>query len=398
MADSRRTRKRKFHVAHRQTRRVVVQRGGAEWPKIPDDFADALSAQFPTLKRLKETAATATNADITNEQIMEDYIKCLERQDELFETALNIIRTKVSTELTLDLTNPGIIIANAAAIDAKKADTIKYINAAERLISFKVDEISRELGATKLQEVLGDKVPLSLLLLFPKKLNNLLVEALANIFVALRENKASLLSNPAAATILASQYEGYAQSLAYTLTAKPLRDGFFLNQSIIDFKNELDTDYSLAAALARSLTKRGASDKFWITFVTALFTNKDVTDVTNLFKHDNKADTGCSHRMREGTSTWGKIAADVFKFHDIKPNGDILELFTEKCVIGPQLDDDTFEYIPNRELLDVAVRGTSLGKLMSNMEDTTLQFILQLSYSIKKAIKTDAVEKAASST
>ncbi len=309
---------------------------------------------------------------------MEDYVKCLERQDEIFEVAMDRIRAKAGEGLG-DLKDPSVIITNIPAVNARKADILPYLEAAEKLITFQVDKTPKEdaeYDETKLQEIRDEKTPLSLLLLFPAKLSNLLINALANIFVTFKVNKAALLQSDAAVPILAAQYEGYAESLAYTLTARPLRDGFFLNQGINDFKSEIQSDAP-------------GGEKFWPTFVRALFDNKDVADVAALFRHDGKGEAGCTHRLREGTTSWGKIAADVFRFHELQPEGDILSQFAEECTLDPELTEDDFKFIPNRALLDVPVRGTSLKKLMSNMNDTTLQFILQLSYSIKKAIKAE---------
>jgi hypothetical protein len=374
MADSRKTRKRKFHDSRRQTRRATAQRGGAAWPTIPDDFADALVAKgFPTLKRLKQTAPNSES--VTDELIMEDYIRCLERQDDIFEVALDLIRSKVAAAIggNVDLSRPEDVATNIDRINAMKAEIAQpYIDAAESLITFIVDtEVTDE---TKLQEIRSAKIPLSILLLFPAKLSNLLVTALANIFVAFKDNKAALLQSSSTTEILAAQYEGYAQSLAYTLTARPLRDGFFLNQGIDSFKEEIQTDFS-------ALTPT----KFWPTFVTALYENRNmgVDEILNLFTHDRSTEEGCAHISKGARSTWGQIAADVFTYHELKPTGDILELFSENCS-APSTYDATF--VPDERFLDVAVRGTTMRRVLSNLDDTTLQFILQLSHAIKTAI------------
>lgn len=379
MPESRRTRKRSYHSTRRQTRRVT-QRGGAKWPTIPDDFADALVAKgFNTLSLRKESGSTDS---FTDEQIMEDYIKCLERQDEVFEVALDLIRKKVSTAIGgADLTNPEVIAVNIDRINAQKSEIQTYIDAAEALITFVVDkEVTDE---TKLQELRSDKTTLSILLLFPAKLRNLLVEALANIFVVFKDNKKTLLLGPSTTGILAAQYEGYAQSLAYTLTARPLRDGFFLNQGISNFKTEFQTDYTT-----------GATPKFWPSFATALFANKDMgaDEINNLFTHDRSTLDGCTHSAKDQASTWGKVAADVFTYHELKPDGDILELFSRDCAI-PSTYDST--YVPEERFLDTAVRGTTLRKILSNLDDTTLQFILQLSHAIKKTARSMTPETEA---
>jgi hypothetical protein len=390
MPGNRRTHKRKYHDTRRQTRRAkFIQRGGADWPKdLPDDFVDKLVENgFSTLSRLKKETPTGT---FTNEQIMEDYLRCLERQDEIFEIAMEIIRKKVSDEIGVgaNLSDPAVIAANINVINAKKSIVQPYIDAVEALISFVVDTTVTD--ETKLQEIRSDKTPLSILLLYPAKLRNLLVDALANIFIVFRENKKTLLVGKSTTEILAAQYEAYAQSLAYTLTARPLRDGFFLNQGIEEFKTQIQTDLA-----SKSVDDK---NKFWGAFARALYTNKDMTieEINNLFTHDRSTDDNCTHLTKGEKSTWGQVAADVFTYFELKPDGDILELFSSMCAAEEtyeviEVDSKSIpKYLPNEDFLDVNVRGTTLRKILSNLDDPTLQFILQLSYSIKKAIKAES--------
>jgi hypothetical protein len=385
MADTsghRRTRRQARESRRMTHKRQWKQSGGADWPKdLPAELIDALSAKgFTSLIRLKAGMTTPP----TDNQIMEDYIKCLERQDEIFEVVIGLIRQKVSDAIGsgLDLNNPEVIAANIVAINAQKGTVQPYIDAAESLITFVVDKIVTD--ETKLQEIRSDKTPLSLLLLFPAKLRNLLIEALANIFVVFKDNKKALLLSPLTKDILAAQYEGYAQSLAYTLTARPLRDGFFLNQGIKAFKREIQTDFT-----------GGTGIKFWPAFADALFENRNMGkgEINNLFTHDLSRFDGCTHSAKTSNSTWGKIAADVFTYHELQPEGDILELFSKKCG-APRTYD--IAHVPTDSLLDIPVRKTTLRNILSNIDDATLQFILQLSYAIKKTVRSTTPESGES--
>ena len=351
-----RTTRRNRHIGRRHTKK---QRGGAPFYIIPSDrIADWRAAigdkgLTESLQTLLEDRERLVGRD---EEVMNHYINILERQDDLFAAALDIIRTK------LKITTEDDIITRAGVIDveSRRQEFMPYLDDVENLINFVVDEtVDPEHGATKLQHIRSTDEPLSTLLLFPSRLQNVFIQSLARICVELLKDNSILtkLTTENAQKILAEQYKAYAHSTAYQLTARDLRDGFFLNQGVNDFREEVET--------------------FWPAFVSELA--KLPEDKESLFRQA----TGCSHSLKE--VSWGYITAHVYGLAKHGSIDELLLLFSENCNTEEPLTNVERTYIPSSKYDTVKIRGgPTFGALMSNMDDTTLQFILQLSYTIKK--------------
>jgi hypothetical protein len=351
-----RTTRRNRHAGRRHTKK---QRGGAPFYTIPqnrmEDWRAAIGDKGLTesLQTLFENRESLVGRE---QEVMNHYINILERQDDLFAAALDIIRKK------LTITTEDDIIVRADAIDVarRREEFMPYLDDVENLLNFVVDEtIDRILGATKLQQIRSTDEPLSTLLLFPARLQNIFVQALARICVELLKDDSILskLTTENAKTILAEQYKAYTHSTAYQLTARDLRDGFFLNQGIQDF--------------------REAMNNFWTEFVSELVALP--ADENSLFRQA----TGCPRSLK--AVSWGYIAAHVYGLAKLGSLDELLSTFSEKCATDAPLSDAERTHIPNTKYDDILVRGgPTFGALMSNMDDTTLQFILQLSYTIKK--------------
>ena len=83
--------------------------------------------------------------------------------------------------------------------------------------------------------------------------------------------------------------------------------------------------------------------------------------------------------------SWGYIAAHIYGLAKLGSLDELLKLFSEPCITETPIADSDRKHIPNAKYDSVVIRdGPTFGTLMSNMDDTTLQFILQLSYTIKK--------------
>lgn len=351
-----RTTRRNRHIGRRHTKK---QKGGAPFYTIPqariEDWRKAISDKGLTesLETLFEDRERLVGRDI---DVMNHYVNILERQDDLFASALDIIRNK------LNITSTDDIIARTDVIDAesRRTEFMPYLDDVETLINFIVDEtVDPEHGATKLQQIRSTDEPLSTLLLFPARLQNVFIQSLARICVELLKDDSILakLTSLGAQTILAEQYKAYTHSTAYQLTARDLRDGFFLNQGVNDFKAEVD--------------------KFWRDFVSELI--KLPEDKDSLFRQS----VGCPRSLK--AVSWGYIAAHIYGLAKLGTLDELLSIFSENCATDMPLSDAERTYIPNSKYDTTVVRGgPTFGALMSNMDDTTLQFILQLSYTIKK--------------
>lgn len=334
------------------------QRGGAQFYTIPaarmEDWRSVISDRklLDSLSTLFENRETMAGRE---EDIMNHYINILERQDDLFGAAMDIIRKK------LDVASTDDIIARAKEIDGRRAEFMSYIDDVENLINFSIDgEINHELGATKLQQIRSETESLSTLLLFPARLQNVFIQSLARICVGLLKDADILakLTSPNAQAILAEQYKAYTHSTAYQMTARDLRDGFFLNQGVADFKENVD--------------------QFWKDFVVELV---KIRDGGEIFKLDGDCPQGLH------TTTWGYIAANIFGLSKIGKLDGILQIFNDVCLTTPSLptEDAGRPHIPNSKYDTIKIRGgPTFAALMSNMDDTTLQFILQLTYTIQK--------------
>jgi hypothetical protein len=337
------------------------QRGGANWFVIPaprkTEWATELGADFSLI------TGDGTGDNI---QHVNQYLNVIRRQDELFGAALRIIGRK----LGVDIGDASAILANAARIDASGKELFEYIIDVERIIQFVEDNnwsgpLPKD--ATKLQMMYVE--PLSTLLLFPSRLKNLFILALANVIVDLSDPANPLIAqataNKATHPILADQFMSFAHSMSYTLSARDLRDGYFLNQAISEFQLEIK--------------------EFWGNFLEGLEQVMKHQDATAVI-----ADKGgsCKTEMA-GEDSWGLVAAKILRVHQLGRLADILTLFAECTGVTPHND---VNYTPPDSALDVVFdgKGTTLRKLYRNMDDTTLQFILQLTYTIQQLTEKDS--------
>lgn len=363
----------------RRARSPKKQVGGAPLYEIPAtrraDWQTALSssplsAVFPNLWDVERGGRTAPLP-----QKMEEYLATLERQDELFELALDVIKEKLGP-LAI---NSAAIVRNAAAIDAQRDTLLEYLKDAESLVAFQGSSLpGRTLPAraatpaaasqqnTKFGMIYGDRTEtLPTLLLFPARVRNVFLEALANIIVSLADDTVALLGVPAAQQIFKDQLESYAQAYAYTMTARPLRDGFYIKQTQAEY-----------ATLMRT---------FWADFIAEVFAVRDTASLEGLFKPGG----GCAHLItvggaRAGTApSFGYLAAHIWHAHKLGATTEaLLGLFNTLC---SPATDGTRAARPDAEFDGAVVRGVTLGNLFTHMEPKVLEFLLHLWYLVGKA-------------
>lgn len=345
----------------RRTSRKRGQRGGADWYKIPADRlalwnATPFAADFPL--HFQREGAIEEPAPR-----MKEYYGILRRQDELFDTALSLIAKQL--ELPAAYTTDDII-TKIDIIDGRRADMMLFINDAEQLINLNLDtDIDATEGSTKLQEIRGSTVePLSTLLLYPKRLNNIFIQSLANIIITFKHDPTFLeqcSKSDALLRVGAVQLESTVRGNAYLQTAHDLRDGFFLNHGINTFNKEFSSE----------------GGDFWYNFLKHIRDKRTIT-VENLFVF--RPGSPCERDLHAPT-TWAQIAAHIYLAHSLGlDTRGILALFNTPCDATPPPAERT--YIPNAEYDTIDMDGVTHLALLSHMDDPTLQFILQVTHTV----------------
>jgi len=314
--------------------------------------------------------------------MMEEHFRILEKQDELLNAALQIIIKKLGDNISAPIDTADAIITHAAAIN-RQQNLQEYIHDVEKLVNFVKDGVNVTQpppaeGFTKLQDIDKDITNnrFYMLLLYQKRLTNIFIDGLANIFIITKhspdlQRQLTIQNGPA---IAAAEWESNINANAYVQTAHLLRDGFYLNQGKTEFNTELTTNH------------------FWVDMATEmndLLVKK--APVQSLFlAKPTEATDACKHNL--GVTSWAFIAAHIFMAYTLDvgktsnpPN--ILELFAGRCtttlLLGPNGTPDR-DNIPNQEYDDLRVRGTTYANISSYMDDTVLQFMLHLYYTIWK--------------
>ena len=350
----------------RTTLRRRKQRGGATWYKI-----DASRLQeWATATVYDNERAEVTMAELfplhfgpagDKSALMEEHFKILERQDDLFNTALGLIQKKVRATLNIGTTTAEIV-ANAGAIDAITA-WVPYLTDVEGLVNLAIDTTEdAEQGLTKLQSV--KKESLATLLLFPSRINNMFVQLLANVLIVLKSSDVlTTLTSDSLINIATDQYKANVEGNAYLQTARALRDGFYLGQGEKDFLEDI----------------KGKG--FWKKLFEKLVAIKNGTYTPAAF-------------LEETETSWIDVTAKLFAVYvsdGIDPAtllGKMIEGVTpigegrERRSTRSQTKDRQFR--PDPEYDTITVRGMTYGSIMSHIRDETLQFILHLAYTIRR--------------
>lgn len=354
---------------------VFEQRGGADMKAVASENNDRKSYWQDVLEEDAELRVFLDDYGVpptTEEEKatrLENYLTILSRQDDLFTYALEAMALHLSRLIYAEKNGAVVNIklgdyesmkGYASFINSKKDIMMSYIEDVEKLLNFQVEG-----GDTKINQIKQE--PLTTLLLFPWRVNNVFVQSLAKILVGLKRNDETLTDIRAEADVgvvtrsqkddlhdlLASQWESFAMSQAYSLTAKELRDGFFMNQGVQDFKDTLQTE------------------TFWKSLAEKIGTIPAIPACKDL----------------KGSTTYVDIVSGLYGLYkngNLTPKS-ILTLYSG-CAIDTTLVSGLADtYLPNRALWDTAImtNGATLSKLLSFMDDTTLQFMLHLAYTIQ---------------
>jgi len=342
------------------------QRGGVRLDNWPDvgDRSDEWKSALATSVVAKDLETLFMPKDETNDtkpEHLELWFRVLERQDDLFDIALEIMTKKVVDGSGSEFLQK-IIATDPATIEEQRAKLVAYLTDVEKMVNFNHD--TGKTGTTKLHQIIDNKSePLLSLFLFPNRVHNMFIESLANIFVALKNDSQMLthIKNPFLATVVAAQYKSYVLSNSMTTTGMIQRDGYYLDYPCTKLKNDFVANIS---------------DTFYITMLTEIDLDLQYDELFS-----NKE--GCTYYIDDWG--WPKIAAHIFLAYKAGGLTDILKRFNTECspqpAKRPQLQT---KYYPH-EYMDIVVRGVQFGTLLSNMSYMKLEFILQLCYKIGQA-------------
>jgi len=359
------------------------QRGGAVWYSIPAERLGDWTSHLHSLG-LDLTENSTRSQQSVEAASLEEYYKIVEHQDELFEAALQIIASKVS--LTTNYTSTDVI-ASAATIDARKDELFGYIDDVDQLVNFQktvVQSAPSWRDYTKLED-LRNKADetLSDILIYSNRVTNVFIKSLANILIVLHQDPTILTqsSNDHLKRLSAQQYESNLKANTLLLTLRPLRDGFYLGQTKGDLNDEINGNIWF---------EDEKQSRFFESLIDELLVIKDKPD-TEIFKIN-----GALVDLRTTQASWAMIAAHVFLAYKHGKHTNILQFFTTKNTADTTTPDRT--YTPDAAYDSVSVRGVMYENLRTWMDDKMLQFILHLSYTIKKNEAAVIAAMGASST
>ena len=339
------------HPGRRVTRKNQNQRGGVKldtWPLLEsrEEWKAALGEKWAKLLDAKSTV---------NPEYLDLWFRVLEDQDELFDIALQLMMKRAGLEGT-----EAILSADPEALEARRSELVAFLTDVEQMVNFNKD--TGKNGVTKLIQIQTNKSePLLSLFLFPKRLHNMFLESLANIFVALKADQSILsqITNPVLTNVAAAQYRSYVLSNIMTNTGTIQRDGYYLNYPTTKINDDLVAN---------------KTDVFYNGFLTEIMAQKDAP-FDALFTSGGE----CTHFIADWP--WEKIAAHVFLAYKMDRMDDILTLFGTDCSLQTGLDT---KYYPE-DYKEVTVRGVRFGTLFSNISYLHLEFILQLCQKIRTA-------------
>jgi len=291
------------------------------------------------------------------ESVVRSYFAGIEHQDELFDIVINILKNEEYVA--------GDILKNATDIDTNKTEAMKYIRDIEQFMLFAKKKAATTSEQSKLDRIVGPEgETLSELLMYPKRLNNVFIQSLANIFILFKAKREILtqIKTPALRGLAVAEYKANLYSNVWLLTSNEFRDGFYLDQPENDFKTSMET--------------------FW----PDLF--KELANIDNLGKTDFAL-------METG---WPIVTAHVFKWYMTSPpfpDGDhkpaLLKYFIDQGITDtagferPKIESMRAQIPPSTcDDTELFGAGTSIKNLLKIMANVTLEFILHLAYTIRK--------------
>lgn len=362
-------------------RKTRKQRGGANFrtPELGEhreSWTIKINELSPALKTKLLPLVDA--GDTSDEARLEAYISAIEHQDELFDIATNLIREYVSETIRIELNSDADIINNAESINENKGILKSYIEDVEKMVSFVLTEAEKAKysaveaegpGKSKLELIIDKQEPVSNLLIFPDRLKNIFIQSLANLFILLKNNQdnlSNIIKNNATINIAVDQYISNIYANAYLLTSHELRDGFYLNQGVNEFKSIIEgVDGENASFYSEFFNKIKSKHKLklhressWDELAFAVFSWYLNTEFTEGEEYDRKS---------------------ILKY--------VIDISSSEAVTEEEIFNGLLEAFPEKKYhnMNIDSNGTTLIKLLHIMEPVMLEFVLHLAYTLWKS-------------
>jgi len=329
----------------------------------------------------------------TGNDSVKNYLNVVERQDKLFRFAMDEIYKSI------DLTRDSEEAAKIAANDDKVKPLIKdYFNDVTQIICFAP---IADTTLTKFGSILKNPYTIELLV-NPDQVTNRFMADLASVCI-LQKHDSSILedagSKPAILHTRALRYEAINESNARAMTSNRSRDGFYLSQSISNFRSICGYD------------KDDTTLGFWFKFLTRCVSenNAPAWTVPYLDATVPESDMAKNSGAYKGTDKYAFLAAATFNvFKGSNATFDALRTAVIEDLLA-KLPENAAAYVqekpvgatpalrssgstgptepvnaPNKsEFGKKAVGEISLEAILKKMSITDLQFVLHLTYTIK---------------
>ena len=207
-------------------------------PERQNNWNKALDAQPP----LRKYATIITREDwgtLTPELKLKTYIELIERQDDLFLTAVSIIYNELGIKPDSENLEQSVFdILDKTSLD-RQAELKEYLSDVYRLVTC-IEPIRTLGGVAKYKFIKQTRLlindPLSHILLRPKRATNVFISCIAKILISLKKTPALLIKSSQEKADLqamfADVYNTFIQHEILDATSKSLRDGYFLWQEV----------------------------------------------------------------------------------------------------------------------------------------------------------------------
>ena len=354
-----------------------TQRGGGNW-KTPTIDANTWKPYLEKygLGQLL-TAATA-------EEKMEAYVLAIARQDDLMlaarELIINMVVEKSDTEI--DVNDSEMILENDTGFENNKDTIAGIIKDVLQWITLMDTPSKDSKWFSLLDPSVSDFTTLGYIL-YPARMQNLFVQGVARLLVALRGDPDTIDKILSASTfrqrilkqLFVDQNVAYLQSLAYSMTARKLSDGISIGSKSVIFD----------------------IDELWDNFVDELIKNHNMP-TKELFKNDSG-----TYRLFNSDNTFdmthiARIVAAIYVYYK---NNSLDKIFENFGISENVMTDDKVQTIathpgfPPIEGLNIKIpslNNVPLKNLLKYMRLSQFHFMLHLRQAIRQAEETPTSE------
>jgi hypothetical protein len=363
-------RHRQTYRVHRSTTRYQQVGGGSQLHHISDTVrAPIWNATLSAKPDLKMFAGVITEPNwgntLSSSQKLELYINLVERQDELFSTALDIIYRELGIDRTADNLE-SVVIEKSGIIESNQENLKQYLNDIYTLVTCGIDHPKDKKTNQKnfQKHTLFIDEPLSNILMWPERVKNIFVRSIAKILVALKQNPRLLDSTkgkPYLQSMFADIYNTFIQSEILKATSKGLRDGFYLWQALPE---SIITADECADVDMKSCVPKTGSRSLWGNFCSSYF-------ISNFSVFVNLGEGRLLN-----TNLFSAILADIFKLYKLNNANSIRKELSTKFPSQIVASVSDTPYRPKLAESD----KTQLGAMMRQLHPEQYTFIFHLLY------------------